>query len=125
MPKILLVDDEENNRDMLKRRLELRGFEVITAADGPRAIALASAERPDLILMDVMMPEMNGWEATRRIKEDSATKPIPVIALTGKAMPGDRQACLEAGCEEYESKPIVDMAGFVEKVKALLGRSPS
>jgi CheY-like chemotaxis protein len=106
MPRILLVDDEELNVDMLKRRLEKRGYEVLIATNGEEAVAQARAGRPELILMDVKMPVMDGHEATRQIKADPALKAIPVIALTAQAMQDDRDKALAAGADEYETKPI-------------------
>ena len=105
-PKILLVEDDEMNRDMLSRRLELENYAVVQAVNGLEAIAQARAEVPDLILMDISLPELDGWEATRRLKADAATRAIPVIALTAHAMTGDGARFFEAGCEAYETKPI-------------------
>jgi CheY-like chemotaxis protein len=106
MAKILLVEDNEENRDALVRRLERRGYEVVTAADGLRGVERAVADRPDLVLMDMNLPELDGWEATRRIKAAPATKAVPVIALTAHAMSGDREKALEAGCTDYHTKPV-------------------
>ena len=106
MSKILLVEDNEMNRDMLSRRLERKGFEVVIAEDGQAGVELASSSNPDLILMDLSLPVMDGWEATRCIKADPATQKIPVIALTAHAMAGDEQKALEAGCDDYDIKPI-------------------
>jgi CheY-like chemotaxis protein len=106
MSKILLVEDNEMNRDMLSRRLERKGFEVVIAVDGQAGVELASSSNPDLILMDLSLPVMDGWEATRCIKADPATQKIPVIALTAHAMAGDEQKALEAGCDDYDIKPI-------------------
>src|ERR1700751_2133012 len=103
MPKILLVEDNDFNRDMLSRRLKRRGYEIIDAADGERAVSLAEAHAPDLILMDINLPGMDGWEATRRIKASRATTSIPIIALTAHAMSGDREKTIDAGCDEYET----------------------
>jgi CheY-like chemotaxis protein len=122
MPKILLVEDQELNRDMLTRRLERRGYRVVTALDGAEGLAMAVTETPDLILMDMSLPVIDGWEATRRLKSDPATSPIPVIALTAHAMSGDRERATEAGCDDYDSKPI-ELAGLLTKVQSLLGRS--
>ena len=119
MAKILLVEDNEINRDMLARRLERRGFEVIIAGDGGEAMARAAAEAPDLILMDMSLPVLDGWEATRRLKAAPATRPIPVIALTAHAMAGDREKALEAGCDDYDTKPV-DLPRLLEKMQALL-----
>src|ERR671926_23276 len=104
--KILLVEDNEMNRDMLARRLQRRGFEVVVAVDGYQGIALAETEAPDAILMDMSLPELDGWEATRRLKAAEATRSIPVIALTAHALSCDRDRALEAGCDDYETKPI-------------------
>ena len=106
MSKILLVEDNEMNRDMLSRRLERKGFDVVMAVDGQAGVEMASTESPDLILMDLSLPVIDGWEATRRIKSDAATQRIPVIALTAHAMAGDEQKALEAGCDDYDSKPV-------------------
>jgi two-component system, cell cycle response regulator DivK len=120
MTKILLVEDNENNRDMLARRLRRRDFQVVLAPDGEEACRLAGAERPDLILMDLRLPGLDGWEATRRLKADAPTRAIPVIALTADAMAGDREKALEAGCDDYEVKPV-DLASLLGKIEALLG----
>lgn len=119
MPKILLVDDEELNRDFLLRRLEKRGYQVATAVDGADACAKMHSELPDLVLMDVSMPVMDGLQATRHIKADRATQAIPIIALTALAMAGDRERVLEAGCDDYETKPI-EFPVLLEKIQALL-----
>ena len=124
MPKILLVEDNEMNRDLLTRRLAKRGYEVVIAVDGLQAVDLAGAKLPDLILMDLSLPVLDGWEATRRIKSDDQTRGIPVIALTAHAMSGDRERALEAGCDDYDTKPI-DLKRLLEKIGALLGQSPS
>ena len=121
MPKLLLVEDNEMNRDMLSRRLERKGFEVVFALDGQAAVELAGSERPDLILMDMSLPVMDGWEATRQIKLKDDIKHIPIIALTAHAMSGDREKALEAGCEEYDTKPV-DFPRLVEKIRVLLSR---
>src|SRR5690606_19030283 len=107
------------NREMLSRRLLKRGFELLYAEDGAQAVAAAANERPDLILMDLNLPVMDGWEATRRIKADPASARIPVIALTAHAMSGDRRLALEAGCDDYDSKPI-ELPRLLEKIRALL-----
>lgn len=111
MPKerafILLVDDDELNLDLLSRKLQRNGYDTITAVDGKEAISLAESTKPDLILMDMSLPELDGWEATRQLKADNSTKNIPVISLTANAMPEDRAKALAAGCDEYETKPIV------------------
>ncbi|MFL6464578.1 MAG: response regulator [Bryobacteraceae bacterium] len=119
MPKILLVEDNELNRDMLSRRLQRRGFEIITAADGEKGIALTASERPDLILMDISLPGVNGWDATKQIRRNGMTTPI--IALTAHAMSGDREKTLEAGCDEYETKPV-ELEILLSKIQALLNR---
>lgn len=119
MPKILLVDDEELNRDFLLRRLAKRGYEVVTANDGQEACAKSSAERPDLILMDVNMPVMDGLKATQEIKSKPETQQTPVIALTALAMAGDREKILAAGCDDYETKPV-DFPQLLSKIQALL-----
>jgi CheY-like chemotaxis protein len=119
MSRLLLVEDNEVNADMLRRRLVRLGFEVVVASDGRAAISAAQHEQPDLILMDMSLPEIDGWEATRRIKRDLATAAIPVIALTAHAMVTDRERSFEAGCDEFETKPI-DLARLHAKIVALL-----
>lgn len=119
MPKVLLVEDNEMNRDMLSRRLERKGFDVVFALDGQAAVDMAQAETPDLILMDMSLPVMDGWEATRQIKANDQLNKIPIIALTAHAMSGDREKALEAGCEEYDTKPV-DFPRLVEKMRVLL-----
>ena len=119
MARILLVEDNEMNRDMLSRRLARRGHEVLIAIDGGEGVAGASADLPDLILMDMRLPVLDGWEATRRIKADPATSKIPLIALTAHAMAGDREHALAAGCDDYDTKPI-ELDRLVEKIAALL-----
>lgn len=121
MAKLLIIDDTENNRVLLSRRLKPRGHEILLAEDAEHGIALAKAHQPQLILMDVGLPGMDGWEATRALKADPATAGIAIIALTAHAMSGDRAKALEAGCDEYESKPI-DFAALFAKVDALLAR---
>jgi len=121
MAKILLVEDNDMNRDMLSRRLLRKGYEVVMALDGQQAVEMAAAERPDLILMDMSLPVLDGWEATRRIKAAAETREIPVIALTAHAMSGDREKALESGCDDYDTKPI-DLARLLEKMTAALGR---
>jgi CheY-like chemotaxis protein len=120
--KILLVEDNEMNRDMLSRRLLRKGFEVVMAVDGGQAVSMAESEHPDLILMDMSLPVIDGWEATRRVKAAEATAHIPVIALTAHAMSGDREKALEAGCDDYDTKPI-EMPRLLEKIDALLVRT--
>lgn len=121
MAKILLVEDNDMNRDMLSRRLLRKGYEVVMALDGQQAVEMAAAEKPDLILMDMSLPVLDGWEATRRIKAAAETREIPVIALTAHAMSGDREKALESGCDDYDTKPI-DLARLLEKMTAALGR---
>jgi CheY-like chemotaxis protein len=118
----LLVEDNEMNRDMLSRRLVRNGFEVIMAVDGEQGIAMAQNERPDLILMDMSLPIVDGWEATRRVRAGETTSAIPIIALTAHAMSGDREKAIEAGCNDYDTKPI-EMPRLLEKINALLARS--
>jgi CheY-like chemotaxis protein len=128
MPKILLVEDNEMNRDMLSRRLERRGFQVVIAVDGAEGLAMAASENPDLILMDMSLPVMNGWDATRQLKSQEGTRAIPVIALTAHAMASDREKALEAGCDDYDTKPI-ELPRLLSKIEALLaarsGDSPA
>ena len=119
MAKILLVEDNEMNRDMLSRRLKRRGYEVLIATDGAKGVAMANSEKPDLILMDMSLPIMDGWEATRQIKSNPDTKFIPTIALTAHAMSGDREKALKAGCDDYDTKPI-DLSRLLGKIKAFL-----
>ena len=124
MPKILLVEDNEMNRDMLSRRLQRKGYEIVIATDGEQAVAMAASESPALILMDMSLPVFDGWEATRRIKAADGTKQIPVIALTAHAMAGDREKSLEAGCDDYDTKPI-ELPRLLEKMETLLNRNAS
>jgi CheY-like chemotaxis protein len=119
MPKILLVEDNEMNRDMLSRRLSRNGFEIAIAVDGQQGVQMASTERPDLILMDMSLPVMDGWEATRRVKADPATAAIPVIALTAHAMTDDREKAMAAGCNDFDTKPV-ELPRLLGKIKALL-----
>ncbi|MBL8328363.1 MAG: response regulator [Rubrivivax sp.] len=119
MHKILLVEDNEMNREMLSRRLQRKGYEVVIAVDGLQGLAMAGTERPDLILMDMSLPGIDGWEATRRIKADAATRAIPVIALTAHAMSDDRAKALAAGCDEFDTKPV-DLARLLGLMEALL-----
>lgn len=121
MAKILLVEDNDANRDMLSRRLMRKGYDVVMAIDGRQAVEMAASEGPDLILMDMSLPVIDGWEATRRVKAESATSTIPVIALTAHAMAGDREKAIEAGCEDYDTKPI-DLPRLLDKMTALLAR---
>ena len=122
MPKILLVEDNEMNRDMLSRRLERKGYQVVLALDGQSGVEMAQSQTPDLVLMDMSLPVLDGWEATRRLKADAATKHIPVIALTAHAMSSDREKALEAGCDDYDTKPI-ELPRLLGKIEALLGGS--
>ena len=119
MSLILLVEDNEMNRDMLKRRLERRDFSVVIAVDGLQGVQMAKSENPDLILMDMSLPEMDGWQATRELKADDEVKNIPVIALTAHAMSGDREKAMEAGCDDYETKPI-DFERLLGKIEKFL-----
>src|SRR5450432_2726839 len=119
MPKLLLVEDNEMNRDMLSRRLMKKGYDIVIAIDGAEGVAKASTEHPDLILMDITLPVMNGWDASRAIKASDQTKAIPIIALTALAMVGDREQSLAAGCDDYDTKPI-DLVRLLEKIEALL-----
>ena len=119
MPKLLIVEDNELNRDMLSRRLRRRGFEVIIAMDGQQGVDMAGSESPDLILMDMSLPVLDGWAATAQIKGSSATSSIPVIALTAHAMQKDREKALAAGCDEYDTKPV-ELQRLLSKIQALL-----
>ena len=120
MPKILLVEDNEMNRDMLSRRLVRQGYEVVVAIDGGEAVSMAASEKPDVILMDMSLPVMDGWEATRRVKAESATRAIPVIALTANALVEDREKALAAGCDDFDTKPV-ELPRLLEKIKTQLG----
>jgi CheY-like chemotaxis protein len=124
MPRLLYVEDNEMNRDMLSRRLQRRGFDVLIAADGEQGVAMAAAEKPDLILMDMSLPVLDGWQATRRLKTAPETKGIPVIGLTAHAMATDRDRCLEAGCDDYDTKPV-ELTRLLEKIVRLLGPAAS
>ena len=119
MPKILLVEDNEMNRDMLSRRLIRRGFEVLTASDGWRGMELARSDRPDVILMDMSLPDIDGWETTRRLRADETVAKIPIIALTAHALVSDRERCIEAGCDDYDSKPV-EFDRLLSKIAAVL-----
>jgi CheY-like chemotaxis protein len=119
MPKILIVEDNEMNRDMLSRRLLRNSFEVVMAVNGQEGVDMAKSEKPDLILMDMSLPVMDGWEATRTIKADDTTKAIPVIALTAHAMESDREQALQAGCDDFDTKPI-ELQRLLGKINALL-----
>jgi two-component system cell cycle response regulator DivK len=123
MPKILLVEDNEMNRDMLSRRLDKRGYTVAIAVDGGEGVAKAKAELPDLILMDMSLPVLDGWDATRQVKADPATAKIPVIALTAHAMESDRQKALEAGCDDFDTKPV-ELNRLLLKIEELLKKFP-
>lgn len=122
MTKILLVEDNEMNRDMLSRRLVRKGFEVVIAIDGAQGVALALSEQPALILMDMSLPEIDGWEATRLIKADESVQHIPVIALTAHAMPADKEKALKAGCDDYDTKPV-ELPRLLEKIAQLLEKN--
>jgi CheY-like chemotaxis protein len=122
MPTILLVEDNEMNRDMLSRRLQRKGYEVLIATDGEQGVAVAQAQQPDLILMDMSLPVLDGWEATRKIKADPAISAVPVIALTAHAMAGDQEKCVAAGCDDYDTKPV-DLARLLGKIELLLQRA--
>jgi CheY-like chemotaxis protein len=119
MPRILLVEDNEMNRDMLSRRLVRKGFEVLIAVDGQQGVEKTQTESPDLVLMDMSLPVLDGWEATRRLKAAAETRHIPIIALTAHAMSGDREKTIQAGCDDYDTKPI-EMPRLLSKIEALL-----
>lgn len=119
MPKLLLVEDNADNRDMLSRRLIRKGYEIVMAVDGGEGVAKAVSESPDLILMDMSLPVLDGWEATRQVKANPATQGIPIIALTAHAMAGDREKALAAGCDDYDSKPV-ELPRLLEKIETLL-----
>jgi two-component system cell cycle response regulator DivK len=121
MPRILLIEDNPMSRDMLTRRLEKRGYQIVTAADGSEGIAVAAKQLPDVILMDMSLPGLDGWETTRELRSRPDTKQIPVIALTAHALAGDRERSLDAGCDEYETKPI-ELSTLVQKIESLLSR---
>jgi CheY-like chemotaxis protein len=123
MPKILLVEDNEMNRDMLSRRLEKRGYALTIAVDGGQGLALAQSSKPDLILMDMSLPVIDGWEATKQLKADPATAGIPVIALTAHAMDSDRQKAIAAGCDDFDTKPV-ELARLLGKIEELLKKFP-
>ena len=124
MPKLLYVEDNEMNRDMLSRRLQRRGFQVLIAVDGEQGLSIAASEKPDLILMDMSLPVVDGWEATRRLKAAPDTQAIPIIGLTAHAMSTDRDKCLEAGCDDYDTKPV-ELERLLEKIERLLGAGAS
>jgi two-component system, cell cycle response regulator DivK len=119
MTKVLLVEDNEMNRDMLSRRLTRRGFQVVCAVDGQQGVDLARSENPDIILMDMSLPVLDGWEATRRIKSDDNTRNVLLIGLSSHAMSGDREKAIEAGCDDYDTKPV-DLDRLLEKIEHLL-----
>jgi two-component system cell cycle response regulator DivK len=121
MAKLLLVEDNEMNRDMLARRLEKRGFQLVIATDGLIGIEMAKKEQPDLILMDMSLPGLDGWQASRQLKSDTATARIPIIALTAHAMAEDREKAMAAGCDEYETKPV-ELTSLLAKIQALLAK---
>jgi CheY-like chemotaxis protein len=118
--KVLLVEDNEMNRDMLSRRLIKRGYEIVMAVDGQQGVDLAGTESPDIILLDMSLPVMDGWDAARAIKGNPATQSVPIIALTAHALAGDREKALEAGCNDYDTKPV-DLKRLLGKMEALLG----
>ena len=122
MKRILIVEDNEMNRDVLSRRLRRQGYEVLIATAGLDGLRLAADARPDLILMDLGMPDIDGWECTKRLKAERVTSAIPIIALTAHAMLGDRQKALDAGCDDFDTKPI-DFPGLLERMKRLLSSS--
>jgi CheY-like chemotaxis protein len=119
MPKILIIDDNEENRDALSRRLQRRGFQVVLAEDGLEGIEKVRLEKPDIVLMDMNMPKLDGWEATRQLKADPATRNVPIIAVTSHAMSGDRERSLEVGCADYHTKPV-EMAKLLGQIEAIL-----
>ena len=119
MPKILLVEDNEMNRDMLSRRLIRSGYEVVLAVDGAQGVALAASEAPDVVLMDMSLPVLDGWEATRRLKSDPKTRTLPVIALTAHAMAGDEEKARQAGCDDFDTKPV-EYTRLLSKIEGLL-----
>lgn len=123
MTKILLVEDDEMNRDMLSRRLVKRGYDVVIAVDGEQGVSLAGTEGPDVILMDMSLPGIDGWTATRRLKDSEATAGIPVIALTAHAMAGDREKAIDAGCDDFDTKPV-ELTRLLTKIEGLTGGAP-
>jgi CheY-like chemotaxis protein len=124
MARLLLVEDNEMNRDMLSRRLERKGYQILIAVDGQQGIDMAQAEKPDLILLDMSLPVVDGWEAARRLKADGETRGIPIIALTAHAMSGDREKAIEAGCNDYDTKPV-ELPRLLAKIEALLAHKPA
>ena len=123
MTKILYVEDNEDNVYMLTNRLKRKGFDVVVAGDGAQGVEMATSEAPDLILMDLGLPVLDGWEATRRLKGAEATRAIPIIALTAHAMEGDREKALEAGCDEFDTKPV-NLPRLLEKIQTILAKEP-
>lgn len=119
MPRILLVEDNEMNRDMLSRRLERKGYETIIAVDGQEGVEKTESQKPDLVLMDMSLPVLDGWEATRKLKSNSVTQSIPIIGLSAHAMSGDREKAIEAGCDDYDTKPV-ELPRLLEKIESLL-----
>ncbi len=124
MVKILYVEDNEDNIYMLTRRLSRKGYDVVVATDGEKGIQMAKSEKPELILMDLSLPQIDGWEATRRLKSSPETKAIPVIALSAHAMDGDREKAMEAGCDDFDSKPV-ELSRLLQKISALLSKDPT
>jgi len=124
VPRILIVEDDELNRDSLRRLLLRRGYEIVLAVDGTQGVEVARVEAPDLILMDMSLPGIDGWEATRRLKGDPETRAVPIIALTAHAMASDRDTALAAGCDDYDTKPI-DLDRLLPKIRALLPDGPT
>jgi CheY-like chemotaxis protein len=124
MAKVLLVEDNEMNRDILSRRLSRRGYVVVFAMDGQQGVEMARSEKPDIILMDMSLPIIDGWEATRRVKSDNAIRDVPVIGLTAHAMSGDREKALEAGCDDYDTKPV-EFDRLITKIERLLSQRPN
>jgi CheY-like chemotaxis protein len=122
VPTILIVEDNEMNRDMLSRRLQRRGFDILIATDGAEGLAAARERNPDLVLMDMSLPVIDGWEATRQLKSEDATRKIPIIALTAHAMSGDRQKAVDAGCDDFDTNPL-ELARLLEKIEQCLGRA--
>jgi len=124
MAKVLLVEDNEMNLDILSRRLSRRGYVVVFAMDGQQGVEMARSEKPDIILMDMSLPIIDGWEATRRVKSDNAIRDVPVIGLTAHAMSGDREKALEAGCDDYDTKPV-EFDRLISKIERLLSQRPN